>query len=155
MQEGRMVAGTMDPPGLDDVDLTQVHHCSICGQPMIAAPVVTCGRCDEEHKLRCFTYRASDGTFIAECLDLDILSQGATVEEAIGKLQEAMFSYMETAFDGEPGCQRGLVMRRSPWTHQLRYYIHFVRELFARLSAHRARHSPEPAGLGHQHLYHC
>lgn len=102
--------------------MNRVEHCPSCGQPMIAVPVLQCADCREEHPLRCFTYRPRGGPFIAECIDLDLLAQGDTVEEAIGKLQEAMFSYLDVAFADES--TKGLVLRPSPLSHRVRYYLH-------------------------------
>jgi len=102
-------------------DLREVRHCGRCARPMIRVPVLTCTDCQEEHRLRCFTYRRRGGPYIAECVDLDILAQGDNQEEAIGKLQEAVFSYLDVAFEGATG---GLVLRPSPWNHRLRYNLH-------------------------------
>ena len=63
---------------------------------------------------------------MAECVDLDLLSRGDTREEAIGKLQEAMFGYLKTAF-AEGQSTQGLVLRPSPWRHRLRYHLHRIR----------------------------
>lgn len=36
-----------------------------------------------------------NGVFVAHCPDLDVTSQGATKEEAIGNLEEALALYFE------------------------------------------------------------
>lgn len=79
--------------------------------------------------MRAYCYERAPGQFVAECIDLDLLSQGSTPEEAIGTLQEAMVDYLQAAFAG--GDARGLVPRLSPRSHRLRY--HWTRAL-ARVS---------------------
>jgi len=115
----------MATTGMIPTDLREVPHCPVCGRPLIRVPVLTCARCGEERRLRCFVYQWAPEQFVAECIDLDLLSQGITAEEAIGKLQEAVHSYLEVAFEGET---KGLVLRRSPVSHRLRYHAHCFRE---------------------------
>ena len=102
--------------------LREVSHCPGCGAPMIASPVLKYVDCDEIVYLRCFYYKRGGG-YAAECIDLDLTSLGATPEEAIGSLQEAMFGYLEVAFEGNP---KGLVMRRSPLSRRLHYHWHVL-----------------------------
>jgi len=73
------------------------------------------------HYLRCFV-RRSQGVYIAECLDLDISAEAATVHQAIAGLQDAVIGYLEVIFDGQPE-KAQLVMRPSPFSHWLRYYF--------------------------------
>jgi len=84
------------------------------------------------------------GRHIAECVDLDILSQGSTPQQAIAALQEAMAGYLEAALDG--GSTKGLVLRRSPLTHRLRYRLHSLSSRFRELVGRRhSRHVlPKP-----------
>jgi hypothetical protein len=105
-------------------DLRKVEQCPVCGQPIIISPLLRCAHCGKEVTLRCFIYSPGRGKHIAECLDLDLLSQGSTREQAIGRLQEAMFSYLDAAFDGKS--TKGLVLRRSPFVHFLRYYLQVI-----------------------------
>jgi predicted RNase H-like HicB family nuclease len=104
-------------------NLREVKHCPICGEPLIALPILKCAHCGKEVRLRCFTYSPVRGKYIAECVDLDLLAQGNNREQAIGKLQEAMFSYLEVAF--EEKSTRSLVPRLSPLSHRIRYYCQF------------------------------
>jgi predicted RNase H-like HicB family nuclease len=110
--------------------LREVSHCPGCGAPMIVSPVLKSVDCDEIVYLRSFYYKRGEG-YAAECIDLDLLSLGATPEEAIGSLQEAMFGYLEVAFEGDP---KGLVMRRSPLTRRIHYHwrvlIRRIKHLF-------------------------
>lgn len=129
-------------------DLRHVVKCPDCGGALIRVPALKCSRCELVHPLRAFTYR-SGHHHIAECIDLDLLAQGATAEEAIGKLQEAMFSYLEVAFSGPT---KGLVLRPSPLSNRLRYHAH---RLAAALARPRQRHFvlPQPDFRGS--LSHC
>ena len=105
---------------LGEFNPRDVKHCPGCGIPLIASPVVKSDGRDDEHRLRSFYYKRGDG-YAAECVDLSLMSLGSTPEDAIGKLQEAMFGYLEVAFDGDP---TGLVTRPSPLSRRLHYYCH-------------------------------
>jgi len=102
-------------------NLREVKRCPVCGEPIICSPILECAHCGKNIMLRCFAYSPTQGRHIAECIDLDLLSQGSTREQAIGKLQEAMFSYLDVAFDGKS--TKGLVLRLSPLSHRLRYHL--------------------------------
>ncbi len=99
---------------------------------MIAEPVLVCSHCGGQVRLRCFCYRASRDRYIAECIDLDILAEGNTREEAIGSLQEAMYGYVATVVDGQS--IRGLIPRPSPLSHRIRYYLQLAKDGLKRLS---------------------
>jgi predicted RNA binding protein YcfA (HicA-like mRNA interferase family) len=151
VEESRAVARA-DAAASDGAELRQVDHCPECHLPMIRRPSLHCSKCKEPHYLRCFAYPTRGG-FVAECIDLDLLSQGATVEEAVGKLQEAMFSYLDVAFDGDA---KGLVLRKAPLSHRLRYHLHrWVPRILAKLHAGRASFVLVPPDRSHQHLSHC
>jgi predicted RNase H-like HicB family nuclease len=135
-------------------NLREVRHCPDCGSPLIHVPVVTCAHCGKQIALRAFTYSPQPGQYIAECIDLDLLSQGNTLEEVIGKLQEAMFSYLDVAF--AEGSTKGLVLRPSPLSHRLRYHLQRLGCRLARLPWPHARHLlPATSELGSQRLSHC
>lgn len=103
-------------------NVREVRHRPTCGGPTIKAPILQCAQCARLiPPLRCFGYEKRPGLFIAECVDLDLLTQGRTLEDAIGKLQEAMSGYLDVAFDGPTA---GLVLRPSPLAHRLRYQWH-------------------------------
>jgi hypothetical protein len=132
-------------------DLREVRHCSACGAPLISVPMLHC-RCGQEHPLRCFTYQRGPLHF-AECLDLDLLAQGDTVEEAIGKLQEAVYGYLVVAFDGD-SC-RALVPRPAPATHWVRYFFHWLRTVPERLRLGRHLSGGAQGNCGARPLSHC
>ena len=119
---------------------------------MILVPSLSCARCGRQHALRAYTYRRRPGLHIAECIDLDLLTQGRTPEEAIAKLQEAMFGYLQTAFE-EGESTKGLVLRPSPFSHRLHYYLtHALPGLFHRKTKHLLLRTRDLEG---QCLSHC
>ena len=72
------------------------------------------------HPLRAFHYR-SGTIYVAECIDLNLIAEGRTLEQAIACLQEAVAGYLTVAFEGDIN---GLVPRPSPLVHRLRYHCH-------------------------------
>ncbi len=135
--------------------LREVRHCPECGSPLICVPVLTCAHCGEQVPLRAFLYSARQGQYLAECIDLDLLSQGTTPEEAIARLQEAMASYLLAAFDGES--TKGLVVRPSPLSRRLRYHLHcFVGRLSGLFKRRHGRHLLPPVqNTENYRLSHC
>lgn len=131
----------------------KVWHCPHCDEVLIGVPVLKCAHCGREHPLRAFFYSPRAGVYLAECIDLDLISSGKSPEEAVGKLQEAMFSYLAAAFDGPT---KGLVPRRSPLGHRLRYYLHclssFIQGLFLRRhNKHLMSNGPEVKNVRFSH----
>lgn len=43
-----------------------------------------------------------DGAFVAQCLDVDVASEGDTLDEAVANLKEALELYFEGATGREP-----------------------------------------------------
>lgn len=82
-----------------------------------------------------FSYRRGS-CYFAECVDLDLISRGQTQDEAIGKLQEAMYGYLSQAFQGDA---RNLILRPSPFSHRLRYLLYRLAEL---IGCHRKHDVP-------------
>jgi len=141
-----------------EINLREVQRCPKCGRPVMRVPVLTCADCGQDHPLRCYVYKNRSGKYIAECLDLDIMSQSDDLADAIGKLQEAMFSYLDLAFEGST---EGLVLRPAPWTHWLRYRLsQFRRGIRLGLRPTHKRHflppNSELQGTKiHQQFCHC
>ena len=150
----KMSSTSAPPTQLGTVsNLREVEHCPGCGAPFIRAPILQCAHCGKIYALRCFLYRSS-GKYAAECVDLDLLSLGDTSEEAIGRLQEAMCGYLETAFESGP--TKGLVPRLSPLSHRLHYYFHCIRAFIKGLSSERHRSHLVPiAWATKNRLSHC
>jgi predicted RNase H-like HicB family nuclease len=148
------------PATLDnrEVNFRQVQKCPKCGRPVMRVPVLRCADCGQEHPLHCYVYKASSGKYIAECLDLDLMSQSDDLADAIGKLQEAMFSYLEVAFEGST---EGLVLRPAPWSHWLRYRLFRLKSKIRSglRGTHKRHFLPPNSEFGgtkiHQQFCHC
>lgn len=106
------VQGTQVPD-----EVRRVHHCE-CGALLVHEPALKCRKCGELLRLRCFYYK--DGpNYVAECIDLDLAVERSTAVEAVRELQIAMYGYLSSVFDGQS--VKGLVPRRSPLSHRIRY----------------------------------
>ena len=66
----------------------------------------------EKFHLRCVVSEEPDGTCCALCLDLDIATEGDTIEEAMVNLQEAVLLYINYAL--ESGTFKEFVPRPVP-----------------------------------------
>lgn len=135
-------------------NLRRVEHCPNCGQVLIGVPVLECTHCGDSYPLRAYFYSPRSGQYIAECVDLDLLSQGTSPEQAVARLQEAMASYLAAAFDGGP--TKGLVLRPSPLSHRLHYrWRCFTSRLSAifrgRHRKHLMLHKPESENMRFSH----
>ncbi len=97
-----------------------VRECPCCGSLTIMVPSLICMHCNKEIDVKAFVYERR-GVFYGECLTLNLLSRGATREEAIRRLQIAMFSYVHAVLSSaEPSV--GLIPRRAPFASWVRYY---------------------------------
>jgi hypothetical protein len=113
---------TVAEPGAPDVSPNQaVRRCPRCGEPVISLPVLRCSHCDAIRVLRAWCYKPEPGVYLAECIDLDIVTEGKTADEAIAGLENAVCGYLKVAFSGDT---HGLVLRKSPWRNRLRYRSH-------------------------------
>lgn len=110
------------PPERIERYLQQVRRCECCGEPMIFVPRLVCKGCAGQLDIKCQIYNTR-GIYYAECLTLDLLSQGATEDEAVRRLQITMFSYVATAAR-EGASVQGLIPRRAPLSSWIRYYAH-------------------------------
>ncbi len=85
-----------------------------------------------DHTFRCYAYKASEGRYIACCLDLTLIGEGKTMREAIEELEEVILGYLEGVY--ELGWQKDLVPRRARPYRWLEYYklllIHTIKTLF-------------------------
>ena len=123
-----------EPEAISD-RLRSVDHCLFCGRTIIAVPKLRCAHSGKVVSVRCFTHRSGPHHY-AECIDLNLITRGDSEHEAVAKLQEAMYGYLKTAFDGDA---RGLVLRPSPLSHRLRYWWHRLKD---RLTSHRTHFVP-------------
>jgi len=69
--------------------------------------------------LRCYAYQHS-GSWVAECIDLDLIVKRKTPDAAADSLRDAMAGYLKTVSEGDSF--HGLVPRPSPLSHRLRYH---------------------------------
>jgi hypothetical protein len=107
----------------------EVRHCPKCGRPVITAPALQCAECGSVIRLRCFVRRVSD-CYVAECIDLDISAEAATLEGAISGLQDAMHGYLGIVLGTNTS---GLVLRPAPLTHRIRYYVEYTKDVVSAL----------------------
>jgi hypothetical protein len=117
---------------------SEVHCCPNCGAPAIAEPRLVCG--GEVIRLRCFVYRHGNH-YRAECIDLDIATEGDIDKEAIAGLQDAMNGYLSVAFDGED--TRGLILRPSPPLHRIHYHVERLKDRFLAIFSKHRGHTRE------------
>jgi hypothetical protein len=73
-------------------------------------------------------YLQAPETWIAECIDLDLMADGRAATIAMEGLHDAMASSLKTAGEGD---KTGLVPRPSPFTHRLRYHWFCLRAAFS------------------------
>ena len=104
------------------LDTRNVKFCLHCKRPMYRTPVLTCSHCGAVRHLRCFTYK-SDGIFYSECIDLNLMTRGATKAESIARLQEEAFTYLDIALQDD---RKDLIPRLSPLPNRLRYYCYLL-----------------------------
>ena len=124
-----------------------VQRCPGCEAPIIKVPILQCADCGTVHPLRAFHYK-SGSTYVAECLDLGLISEGPTPENAIQRLQEAMSGYLSVAFEGDP---HGLVLRPAPASRWIRYYWYSLKRKLRRHESHNHLLTYESGGR----LQHC
>lgn len=133
-------------------NLREVQRCEQCGAYLIATPLLECLHCGDLLPLRCFSYRKGR-YYYAECVDLDLISRGDSDEEAIGRLQEQMFGYVQTVIDG--GSAKGLIPRRAPLTSWIRYYCQTAVARIVSLFLRRHSTTIHPHYPGVTRLTHC
>jgi|ERR1019366_1415876 predicted RNase H-like HicB family nuclease len=114
-------------------NLLEIRRCRGCGEIMFLTPVLKCEHCGEIFRLRCHSYKHGKD-FYAECLTLNLLARGSTQEEAVARLQEQMFTYVEAALLG--GETKGLIPRRAPFGSWVRYCVHLLRNRVKRIFVH-------------------
>lgn len=116
-------------PETNEEAIEIVRECPCCGAPTIMVPGLICKHCGKEIDIKAFVYKRGD-VFYGECVTLNLVSRGTTQEEAIRRLQIAMFSYVQVVLSDDKSCV-GLIPRRAPLASWMRYYRHV---LSARLS---------------------
>lgn len=87
--------------------------------------------------LRCLAYRHAN-SYIAECIDLNLLVKRGSIDEAASSLEDAIRGYLSVVLDNPRdmetfariGRVEGLIPRPSPFTHRLRYHICCLKAAF-------------------------
>jgi hypothetical protein len=75
---------------------------------------------EKTHTFRCYAYKAGNSRFIGECVDLDIIVEENSLQNAVDSLNEAVEGFLHVALEGDP---RGLVPRYSPLSHRFLYHF--------------------------------
>jgi hypothetical protein len=133
-----------------------VRECPCCGSLTILVPSLVCKDCGQEIEVKAFVYERR-GVFYGECVTLNLLSCGNTQEEAVRRLQIAMFSYVQVVLSNGQS-SAGLIPRRAPFASWMRYYQHV---LWARLTGlfgvkHRLATTVFQTSLGQEsRIAHC
>ncbi len=107
-------------------------------------------------QVRCFVYSVGDKCYRAECIDLDIVAEGATKKEVRRGLEDAVMGYLSVVCDGESlrdadeKAFRKLILRPSPLSHRLHYYLGKIGQsaIRSRQSDVRTRFFTVPAPCG-------
>jgi predicted RNase H-like HicB family nuclease len=69
---------------------------------------------------RFYAYKAGEGRYIARCLDLLLMGEGRTLEEAIAELNENVLGYLESV--QSHGWEKDLIPCPYGWRVWLHYY---------------------------------
>lgn len=73
--------------------------------------------------LRCYAEKVKDGSWIAVCIDLDLIAQDDNLEFVRNKLHSMINEYLVTAFSTDKNYFQDLIPRRSPLPHRFKYYL--------------------------------
>ena len=95
--------------------------------PSVRVPHV----CPHSITLRCLAYRDKT-SYIAECIDLNLIVRRDSIEQATSTLESAIGGYLVTVLEdrqslkqfSETGEVKGLLPRPSPLSHRLRYHVY-------------------------------
>jgi predicted RNase H-like HicB family nuclease len=84
----------------------------------------------ENVSFRCYAYRKSENCYVAYCLDLMLIGEGATMQGAVADLEESIHGYVEAAY--KTGWENDLIPRRARVGRWLEFYwLLFVHALGA------------------------
>ncbi len=78
------------------------------------------GQVEKCFVVRCFLYRERSGSFVAECIDLDLVVKARKQNMAMRELRDAVLGYVKVAV--ESGTDSELIPRPSPLSHRFHYY---------------------------------
>lgn len=86
------------------------------------------------YRFRCFAYsvdhpywgdKGNKGDFIVECIDLNLMVRGCSINDAYEAMQDVLSGYLETVMEG-PDIDK-LLYRPSPLSHRLHYHWNKLR----------------------------
>lgn len=103
--------------------------------PAIASPHDGSTTVEKPFFFRCFVYRGSDGLFVAECIDLDLMVKARKSNKATRELRDAIVGYVRIAVGS--GQEEALIPRPSPLSHRLHYHAIAVASKLSLLSQER------------------
>lgn len=133
-------------------EVREVRYCPSCKEPIYLIPCLTCRDCGVELRLRCFTYKRRN-LYYSECVDLNLMTRGQTMDDAIRRLQEEVFTYLDTVIGGG---SKGLLPRRSPLSSRLHYQMYRLRCRFRSFFHRHPDHRDfDVRTLGVIHATHC
>ncbi|HEV2614398.1 MAG TPA: hypothetical protein VGV92_06785 [Gammaproteobacteria bacterium] len=89
-------------------------------------------------KLRGYLQKEPDGSWLAVCIDLNLVAQGDTQKEARSKLHVFINDYLAEAFTKDKKYFDDLVPRKAPFIFMFRYYLTSVLVKFHKIT-HYAR----------------
>lgn len=87
-------------------------------------------------EFRCFAHQEKSGLFLAECVDLNLVVQAKSMNQAIASLKEAISGYLKVVASGD---MTGLVPRPSPLSRRL--YYQWLRFRFSK-TTERTKNTP-------------
>ena len=74
----------------------------------------------ENTSFRCYAYRKNENRYVAYCLDLMLIGEGATMYTAIADLEESIHGYVEAAY--KAGWEKDLIPRPARVGRWLEFY---------------------------------
>ena len=77
-----------------------------------------------ERQFRCYVYKAAPKQYLADCLDLTLMGEGETPQQAMADLHEIILGYLETVYAS--GEQDAFIPRRAPLYRWFRFYKHLI-----------------------------
>ncbi len=89
-----------------------------------------------ERVLRCFV-RGRGSRWEAMCLDLDIVVEGISRQDAASRLEQAIFTYVDSALAEPPRQAERLLRRRAPWRVRVRVVLSSLLHVVRRSRADR------------------
>jgi hypothetical protein len=74
--------------------------------------------------LRCFGYKTRRNTWVAKCIDLDLVTEEDTLEASKESLRDAIVSYMEVVLNTEDKDSIADLLRRTaPLADHIQYHL--------------------------------